>query len=74
MTDFDIVEKAIQGCEAVVHFACAIEEEPFKAVELDTRVLAFLLVAAEKAGVKKFIYTSSVTTIQGGVFNTLNIC
>lgn len=67
MQDFHTIEKALDGCDAVVHIAVSIEKDPLSAVENDTKATAFLLTASEKAGVKDFIYTSSVTAIQGAV-------
>lgn len=57
--ELDVMEKALQGCDAVVHIALGWGNDPVEMLEHDTRVTVFLLNAAEKAGVKKFIYTSS---------------
>lgn len=67
MFDFPLLAHCVQGCDAVIHLAMDIKSDPYSIVTGDTAVLAFLLTAAERAGVKSFIYTSSVTTIQGPV-------
>jgi nucleoside-diphosphate-sugar epimerase len=57
--ELDVMEKALQGCDAVVHIALGWGNDPVEMLEHDTKVTLFLVDAAEKAGVKKFIYTSS---------------
>ncbi len=59
MLQLDVLEKAIQGCDAVIHIALGWGNDPVEMMDHDTRVTAFMLDAAEKAGVKNFIYTSS---------------
>ncbi len=53
------MKAALQGCDAVIHIALGWGYTPEEMLENDTRVTAFLLDAAEQAGVKTFIYTSS---------------
>ncbi len=59
MSDFAAIERAIQGCDAVIHIALGWGNDPVSMLDNDTRVTAFLLDASERAGVKNFIYTSS---------------
>ena len=57
--ELDVMGKALQGCDAVIHIALGWGNDPVEMLEHDTKVTLFLVDAAEKAGVKKFIYTSS---------------
>jgi UDP-glucose 4-epimerase len=57
--EYDVMGKALQGCDGVVHIALGWGNTPVEMLEHDTRATAFLLDAAEKAGLAKFIYTSS---------------
>lgn len=57
--ELDTMKNALQGCDAVVHIALGWGNDPVEMLEHDTKVTLFLLDAAEKAGVGKFIYTSS---------------
>lgn len=61
--DLDIMGKALQGCDAVVHIALGWGNTPVEMLDHDTRVTAFLADAAERAGVKNFIYTSSTAAM-----------
>ncbi len=61
--DLDIMDKALQGCDAVVHIALGWGNTPVEMLDHDTRVTAFLADAAERAGVKNFIYTSSTAAM-----------
>ena len=61
--DQPVMEKALQGCDACVHIALGWGETPATMLEKDTAVTAFLLEAAEKAGVKQFLYTSSTAAV-----------
>ncbi|GHV03024.1 hypothetical protein FACS189485_05080 [Spirochaetia bacterium] len=59
--DLDIMGKALQGCDAVVHIALGWGNTPLEMLDHDTRVTVSLLEQAEKAGVKNFVYTSSTS-------------
>ncbi len=59
LLDFDVLEKSVQGCDAVIHIALGWGNDPLNMLDHDTRVTAFLMSTAEQAGVKNFIYTSS---------------
>lgn len=61
--DLDVMEHALQGCDAVVHIALGWGNDPVEMLDHDTRVTAFLVDAAEKAGVKNFVYTSSTAAM-----------
>ncbi len=63
MLELDVLEKAVQGCDAVVHIALGWGNDPVEMLDHDTRVTAFLLDAAERAGVKNFVYTSSTAAL-----------
>jgi nucleoside-diphosphate-sugar epimerase len=64
MRDPAVVEKAVQGCDAVIHLACISNDPSFdldpdlgKSINFDC--FRPLVQAAKKAGVKRFIYASS---------------
>lgn len=61
--ELDLMEKAMQGCDAVVHIALGWGNDPVEMLDHDTRVTAFLMNAAEKLGVKTFVYTSSTAAM-----------
>ena len=61
--ELDVMEKALQGCDAVIHIALGWGNDPVEMLEHDTKVTLFLVDAAEKAGLKKFIYTSSTAAM-----------
>lgn len=61
--ELDVMEQAMQGCDAVIHIALGWGNDPVEMLDHDTRVTAFLMGAAEKAGVKNFIYTSSTAAM-----------
>ncbi|MBQ4639648.1 MAG: NAD(P)-dependent oxidoreductase [Clostridia bacterium] len=59
MLQLDLLERCVQGCDAVIHIALGWGNDPVDMLGHDTRVTAHLLDVSEKAGVKNFIYTSS---------------
>lgn len=61
--ELEVMEKALRGCDAVVHIALGWGNDPVEMLEHDTKVTLSLLDNAEKAGVKKFIYTSSTAAM-----------
>lgn len=61
--ELEVMGKALQGCDVVVHIALGWGNDPLEMLDHDTRVTAYLLDAAEKAGVKNFIYTSSTAAV-----------
>ncbi|MBQ2668964.1 MAG: NAD(P)-dependent oxidoreductase, partial [Clostridia bacterium] len=61
--DLEIMGEALQGCDVVVHIALGWGNDPVEMLDHDTRVTAFLMDAAEKAGVKNFVYTSSTAAM-----------
>jgi len=64
--DLDKMKAALPGCDAVVHIALGWGNTPVEMLEHDTRVTAFLVQEAERAGVRNFVYTSSTAAM--GVF------
>jgi len=69
-----VVEKAVAGCDAVIHLACisndpSFELNPSLGREVNYDCFRPLVKAAKKAGVKRFIYasSSSVYGIKEGV-------
>lgn len=69
--DKDIIKNALQGCDAVVHIALGWGNEPYSMLQNDTAATAFLLEEAQKAGVEKFLYTSS-TAAAGNLINGMD--
>jgi UDP-glucose 4-epimerase len=61
--DQTIMEKALKDCDACVHIALGWGETPTTMLEKDTAVTVFLMEAAERAGVKQFLYTSSTAAV-----------
>ncbi|MBW7453432.1 NAD-dependent epimerase/dehydratase family protein [Paenibacillus sepulcri] len=61
--ELDVMEKALQGCDAVIHVALGWGNDPVEMLEHDTKVTLFLADAAERAGLHKFIYTSSTAAM-----------
>ncbi|MDR1540155.1 MAG: NAD(P)-dependent oxidoreductase [Clostridiales bacterium] len=61
--DLEIMGKSLAGSDAVVHIALGWGNDPVEMLDHDTRVTAYLADAAEKAGVSKFIYTSSTAAM-----------
>ncbi|MFP3090538.1 NAD(P)-dependent oxidoreductase [Treponema sp. TIM-1] len=59
LLNLGIMEKALHGCDVVIHIALGWGNTPVEMLDHDTRVTVFLLEKAEQAGVKNFIYTSS---------------
>jgi UDP-glucose 4-epimerase len=63
LLDFDKLAEYIKGCDAVIHIALGWGNEPITMVMEDTVPTVHLLEISERAGVKKFIYTSSTAVI-----------
>jgi UDP-glucose 4-epimerase len=61
--DKPVLVKGLQGAEACVHIALGWGETPTTMLERDTAVTVFLLEEAEKAGVGRFLYTSSTAAV-----------
>ena len=61
-----VVEKALAGCDAVIHLACISNDPSFELNPALGRAVNYdwfrpLVKAAKKAGVKRFIYASSTS-------------
>jgi UDP-glucose 4-epimerase len=63
ITDYSLLADYVKGCDAVIHIALGWGNEPVSMLTNDTAATAHLLEMAEKAGVKKFIYTSSTAAM-----------
>ncbi|MDR0443529.1 MAG: NAD(P)-dependent oxidoreductase [Treponema sp.] len=63
ITDYDLLADYVKGCDAVIHIALGWGNEPVSMFTNDTAATVNLLEIAEKAGVKKFIYTSSTAAM-----------
>jgi UDP-glucose 4-epimerase len=62
--ELGVMQRALRGCDAVVHIALGWGNTPLDMLDHDTRVTVFLLERAEEAGIKNFVYTSS-TAVYG---------
>jgi len=61
--DYDLLAGYVKGCDAVIHIALGWGEEPISMMNNDTFATVNLLEMSEKAGVGKFIYTSSTAAM-----------
>jgi UDP-glucose 4-epimerase len=69
--DLDVMEQALEGCDAVIHNALGWGNTPVEMLMHDTRVTVSLMEMAEKAGVRNFVYTSS-TAAMGRFFDGMD--
>lgn len=65
ITDQEAVEEAVKGCDIVYNFAAVADinvakDKPVEVVKVNILGNTYILEAARKAGVKRFIYASSV--------------
>jgi UDP-glucose 4-epimerase len=63
ITDYDLLADYVKGCDAVIHIALGWGNEPVSMLTNDTAATVNLLEISERAGVKKFIYTSSTAAM-----------
>jgi UDP-glucose 4-epimerase len=63
ITDYDLLSEYIKGCDAVIYIALGWGNEPVSMFTEDTAATVQLLEMSEKAGVGKFIYTSSTAAM-----------
>lgn len=63
ITDYGKAAEYVKGRDAVIQIALGWGNEPVSMLENDTSATVHLLEIAEKAGVKKFIYTSSTAAM-----------
>lgn len=61
--ELERLEEGLTGCDAVVHIALGWGNDPYTMLMHDTRATVFMLEAAERHGVKKFVYTSSTAAM-----------
>jgi UDP-glucose 4-epimerase len=71
ITDYDLLAGYVKGCDAVIQIALGWGNEPVSMLLNDTAATVNLLEISEKAGVKKFIYTSS-TAAMGQTRNVMD--
>ena len=69
ITDVDSLERAMLGCDAVMHLAAAadvneVNADPLWAEELNARGTACVLEAARRSGVKRVVYSSTIWVYQ----------
>jgi UDP-glucose 4-epimerase len=69
ITDVDVLERAMLGCDAVMHLAAAadvneVNADPLWAEELNARGTACVLEAARRSGVKRVVYSSTIWVYQ----------
>ena len=63
ITEYDLMADYVKGCDAVIHIALGWGNEPVSMLMNDTAATVNLLEISEKAGVGKFIYTSSTAAM-----------
>jgi len=63
ITDYDLLAKYVKDCDAVIQIALGWGNEPVSMLNNDTAATVNLLEISEKAGVGKFIYTSSTAAM-----------
>jgi len=63
ITDYELLADYIKDCDAVIHIAYSLGDGPVSMFNNDTAAVVNLLEISEKAGVEKFIYTSSTAAI-----------
>jgi nucleoside-diphosphate-sugar epimerase len=69
LADRDLVEKAVEGVDAVIHLAWSFREDPHTIFGTDILGTARLLEAAVSSGVRNFIYASTAV-VYGRVVQT----
>jgi UDP-glucose 4-epimerase len=63
ITDYDLLKEYVKGCDAVIHIALGWGNEPISMLTNDTAATVNLLEISERAGIQKFIYTSSTAAM-----------
>ncbi|MDR2558058.1 MAG: NAD(P)-dependent oxidoreductase [Oscillospiraceae bacterium] len=63
MTDYELMAEYAKGCDAVISIALGWGNEPVSMLTNDTLATVNLLEISEKAGVGKFIFTSSTAAM-----------
>jgi UDP-glucose 4-epimerase len=63
ITDYALLADYVKDCDAVIHIALGWGNEPVSMFTNDTAATVNLLEIAEKAGARKFIYTSSTAAM-----------
>ncbi|MCL2811004.1 MAG: NAD(P)-dependent oxidoreductase [Clostridia bacterium] len=61
--ELERMKAALAGCDAVIHIALGWGNTPVEMLANDTRVTAYLIEEAERAGVRTFVYTSSTAAV-----------
>ncbi len=70
LLDRDALDRAVSGCEAVVHLAAVadvndVAADPVRADLVNVRGTQFALEAARAAGVRRFVYASTIWVYDG---------
>ena len=63
MTEYDLMAEYVRNCDAVISIALGWGNEPVSMLANDTAATVNLLEISEKAGVDKFIFTSSTAAM-----------
>ena len=75
LNDFNAIPQALEGKDAVVHIAlCMTGSSAYDVLMSDTAATVFLATEAAKAGVKRFIYTSSTASVDSVYASSNPVC
>ena len=62
-SDYETLEAGLKGCDAIIHMGLQVGHNPTEMVDTEIRGMAFILEAAVRQGVERFIYTSTCATM-----------
>ncbi|MCQ2959813.1 MAG: NAD(P)-dependent oxidoreductase [Bacteroidales bacterium] len=75
MNDFEQIPSVLQGQEAIIHIALSMKgSSAYEVLMSDTAATVFLATEAAKAGIKKFIYTSSTASVDSVYASSNPVC
>ena len=75
LNDFNAIPQALEGQDAVIHIAlCMTGSSAYEVLMSDTAATVFLSTEAAKAGVKRFIYTSSTASVDSVYASSNPVC
>ncbi|MBQ3677847.1 MAG: NAD(P)-dependent oxidoreductase [Bacteroidales bacterium] len=73
--DFNAIPQTLEGQDAVIHIAlCMTGSSAYEVLTSDTAATVFLATEAAKAGVKRFLYTSSTASVDSVYASPNPVC